>query len=129
MARVPVFISFDFDNDEDLKNLLAGQAKNPDSPFEIQNWSLKEPLSGNWQAKIRDRIKRSRQVIVICGTHTDRASGVSVEIEIARSEGIPYFLVWGRKEAQSKKPRSARESDKIYKWTWDNLKSLISGAR
>lgn len=129
MVRVPIFISFDYDYDEDLRNLLAGQAKNPDSPFEIQNWSLKEPLSGDWKAKIRDRIKRSRQVIVICGRHTDQASGVSAEIEIARSERIPYFLIWGRKEDQCKKPRATLESDKIYKWTWDNLKALISGDR
>lgn len=28
-----VFISFDYDNDNDLKNLLVGQAKSTDSPL------------------------------------------------------------------------------------------------
>ena len=30
-----VFVSFDFDNDKSLKDLIIGQAKNPDSPFEV----------------------------------------------------------------------------------------------
>ena len=53
------FISFDFDRDEELRNALVGQAKNPDSPFDIAYWSVMEPFSGNWQAKIRDRIRRT----------------------------------------------------------------------
>ena len=52
-----VFISFDFDHDEDLKNALVGQAKYPNSPFEIADWSVKEPFTGNWKAKVQDRIK------------------------------------------------------------------------
>ncbi len=35
MATKRVFISFDFDNDEALKNLIVGQSRLPDSPFEI----------------------------------------------------------------------------------------------
>jgi hypothetical protein len=41
------FISFDFDHDEDLRNLLAGQAKHPDTPFDFANWSVKEPMTGD----------------------------------------------------------------------------------
>jgi hypothetical protein len=43
-----VFISFDYDHDEDLRNLLIGQSRNPDSPFDMANWSVKEPMSGDW---------------------------------------------------------------------------------
>lgn len=52
MAKTRVFISFDFDHDSDLRDLLAGQAKNPDSPFEIADWSVKEELTGDWQSKV-----------------------------------------------------------------------------
>lgn len=41
VAKVPVFISFDYDNDNDLKILLVGQAKNADSPFEITDHSVR----------------------------------------------------------------------------------------
>lgn len=46
MSKVRVFISFDYDHDSDLKTMLVGQAKNEDSPFEIDDWSVKEELSG-----------------------------------------------------------------------------------
>jgi hypothetical protein len=32
-AKTKVFISFDYDHDVDLKNLLVGQAKNDDTPL------------------------------------------------------------------------------------------------
>lgn len=31
--KTKVFISFDFDHDEELKNLFVGQAKHDDTPF------------------------------------------------------------------------------------------------
>ena len=51
MVMTRAFISFDFDHDEDLRNLLVGQARNPDSPFNIADWSVQEPFTGNWQEK------------------------------------------------------------------------------
>jgi hypothetical protein len=123
------FISFDYDNDSDLKMLLAGQAKHPDSPFEIADWSVKEHLTGDWKEKARKRIKAVDVVVVLCGTSTHTAAGVSAELEIAREENKPYFLLKGRSEKTCTKPKSALSSDKIYEWTWPNLKNLIGGAR
>ncbi len=126
--QVRAFISFDYDYDLDLKNALVGQSRLPDSPFDIADWSIKEP-SSDWREKARARIRRSDQVIVICGEHTDTATGVSEEVRITRDEGKPYFLLHGRADKTCKKPRAALDSDKMYRWTWDNLKSLIGGAR
>lgn len=128
MAKVPVFVSFDYDHDDDCKVMLVGQAKNADSPFEIEDWSIKEP-SSDWRSKARARIRRVDQVIVICGEYTDTATGVNTEIEIARDENKPYFLLNGRPNTTCKKPTAALSSDKIYKWTWPNLKALIAGGR
>jgi hypothetical protein len=36
-------VSFDFDRDQKLKTFILAQARNTDSPFEIENWSLNEP--------------------------------------------------------------------------------------
>ena len=129
MAKKRVFISFDYDHDEILKTFLVGQAKLPDSPFELVDWSIKEALSGNWKEKARTRIKNADLVAVICGQHTNTAAGVSAEVEIAQAEKVPYFLLWGYKEKTCVKPGTARADDKIYKWDWDLLKSLIGGAR
>ena len=129
MSKKRVFISFDYDHDEVLKVYLVGQAKNPDSPFELTDWSNKEHLTGNWQEKARTRIKGVDVVAVLCGQHTDRASGVAAELKIAQEEKIPYFLLNGYRDATGKKPTTAKDTDLIYKWTWDNLKALINGGR
>jgi hypothetical protein len=129
MAVKRAFISFDYDHDEDLRNLLAGQAKHPDSPFEIKDRSIKEPLTGDWKEKVRRRMESIDVVIVICGEYTDTAKGVAAELTIAREASKPYFLLHGRADKTCKKPTSALDSDKIYKWTWDNLKALIEGSR
>lgn len=129
MTKPKIFISFDFDNDSDLREFLVGQAKNPDSPFEIENWSLKEPLSGDWKEKIKTRIRRCDQIIVICGHKTDTATGVNIELKITQEEGKPYFLLAGRKDGNNKKPKDALATDKMYNWTWENLKVLIQGGR
>lgn len=129
MTKTRVFISFDYDYDVDLKNLLIGQSRNDDSPFEISDWSIKEAISGDWKAEARERIVRSDVVAVICGEHTDIATGVSAEIRIAQDEDVDYFLLQGRSGKSCKKPKAAKPEDKLYRWTWDNLKVLVGGGR
>ena len=124
-----VFISFDYDHDEDLRNLLVGQAKHPDTPFQIANWSVHEPFTGDWKEKVRLRIRQTDLTIVICSPWTHTANGVGVELEITRQERKPYFLLWGRPDKICQKPSNALPTDTIYKWTWDNLKALVGGAR
>lgn len=124
-----VFISFDYDHDNDLKNLLVGQARNDDSPFEIIDMSIKEPISGDWKANARRRIKGCDVVIILCGQYTSTASGVNAELAIAQEEAVDYFLLAGRSEGGNKKPTKAKASDSMYRWTWGNLKALINGAR
>jgi hypothetical protein len=131
MATKPVrvFTAFDYEHDESLRNLLMGQAKHPDTPFEMHDWSVKEPFTGDWKAKVRSKIRAVDQVIVLCGEHTHEATGVSAELSIAREENKPYFLLWGYSDKSCTKPVSASANDKIYRWTWDNLKALIAGNR
>lgn len=129
MGKVRTFISFDYDHDDDLKTLLIGQAKNTDSPFEIFDMSIKETIKSEWKAQARTRIKGCDVVIVICGEYTNTASGVSAELEIAQEESIPYFLLHGRSGKNCARPRAANTSDKVYEWTWSNLKLLINGNR
>lgn len=120
------FISFDYDNDARLKDLLIGQSKHPDSPFVIHDWSLKEP-SSDWKARARRQIRASGLVIVLCGRHMASAAGVAVELGIAQEEGVSYFLLAGYDD--STKPTTVKPGDKLYNWTWDNLKALVGGAR
>lgn len=124
-----VFISFDFDHDEDTKIMLAGQAKLPDSPFDFKDASVKEPLTGDWKDKVRRRMDNIDVVIVLCGEYTDKASGVAAELTIAQEKDKSYFLLAAYADKTCTKPTSAKSADKVYNWTWDNLKTLIGGGR
>ena len=125
MTKPRIFTSFDFDHDEDLRNLLVGQARLPESPFELVDWSVREPFTGDWEAKVRKRIRQVDRMIVLCGTETHRARGVGIELQIARDERKPYFLLWGRNGRICTRPTTANASDSIYEWTWPNLKILF----
>ena len=124
-----VFISFDFDHDEGTKVMLAGQAKLPDSPFDFKDASVKEPLTGDWKEKVRRRMDNIDVVIVLCGEQTHNASGVAAELTIAQEEDKQYFHLAAYADKTCTKPTSAKSSDKVYKWTWENLKTLIGGGR
>lgn len=127
MAKARVFISFDYDYDKGVKELLVGQSKNSDTPFEIADWSVKNHLTGDWKEKVRTRIRKTDQVLVICGKYN--ATGVNEEVRLAKEENKPYFLLRGYPTSTCVKPKTAGTSDKMYTWTWDNLKKLIGGAR
>jgi Thoeris protein ThsB, TIR-like domain len=129
MAKKRIFISFDVDHDEGTKIMLAGQAMLPDSPFSFTDASVKDPLSGDWKEKVRRRMDNIDIVIVLCGEHTHSASGVASEVTIAREKDTPYFLLAAYSDKSCVKPTSAKAGDKMYKWTWDNLKALIGGSR
>jgi hypothetical protein len=120
-----VFISFDYDHDEDLKNLLVGQSRKRDTPFAFEDWSIKKE-SKPWQEDARKRIKRCVCVIVICGHRTHEATGVAAEVAIAREEGIPVWLLKGRRGPCRRPQGTSFLWDTLNPWTWDNIEALCS---
>ena len=124
-----VFISFDYDHDEGAKIMLAGQAKLSDSPFDFTDASIKYHLTGDWKEKVSRRMDNIDVVVVLCGENTHKASGVAAELTIAQEKGMSYFLLAAYQDKTCYKPSSAKSGDKIYKWTWPNLKNLIGGGR
>lgn len=129
MSKTRVFVSFDYDHDSFLKEALVGQAKNPDSPFALADWSIKEAQASNWKDHARMRMGSVDVVAVICGQHTHTATGVSAEIEIAQELAKPYFLLRGYSDKTCTLPAVVGGGEKMYDWTWDNLKALVGGAR
>jgi hypothetical protein len=124
------FVAFDYDHDSTLRDFLIGQSKHPDTNFELRDWSVKEPFPLSvWKERVRTKIRASDLVIVICGEHTHTATGVDVELRIAQEEGKPYFLLSGYSGGYCTRPPSAKASDKLYRWSWENLKKLVRGDR
>lgn len=124
MAKTPVFVSFDFDNDKVLKDFIIGQSKHEDSPFDVADHSLKEAApEKDWKEKARRAIKRSDVVIVMVGPKTHKAPGVLAEVAIAREEGKKIIQIIGYKDGSYTPVPNAGQ---LYSWSWDNLKKLLS---
>jgi MTH538 TIR-like domain (DUF1863) len=123
MSKKKVFISFDFDQDKVLKDLLIGQSHNPDCPFDVIDSSLKEAApEKHWAEKAAEKILKADQVIVLVGAQTHRAPGVLKEIDLARKHHKKIVQIIGHKDGQYKRvPRAGT----LYRWTWDNLKKIL----
>lgn len=124
VTKKKVFVSFDFDNDRVLKDFIIGQARHADSPFEVVDHSLKEAApEPDWPKKARAAIKRSELVLVMVGQRTHCAQGVLKEVAMAREEGVPIVQILGYKDGIY---RAVPNAGRLYSWSWDNLKRLLS---
>lgn len=125
MAKTRVFVSFDYDNDRGLRDLLLGQAALPDSPFEVSNYSLKEAApEKDWEAKARAAIARAEKVIVLLGPRTVDAPGVLKEVLMAQALSKPRFQIIGYTNGSEK--WAVPGGGRTYAWTWANLKALLA---
>lgn len=124
MAKKKVFISFDFDNDKTLKDFVVGQAKNPDSPFEISDHSLKEAApEKDWLARAQAAIARADVFIIMLGPKTNNASGVLKELKIANEKNKEKFQIIGYREGTEN--WAVPGGGRVYRWNWENLKKLL----
>lgn len=125
MAKKRVFVSFDFDNDKALKELIIGQARLSDSPFEVIDHSLKESApESEWLRKARQAIARSDVVIVMLGSRTRFAPGVKKEVAIAQELGKRRFQIIGH--GHGHEGWRVQGAGRVYRWNWDNLKKLLA---
>lgn len=125
MVKIPVFISFDFDNDEKLRDFIVGQSRNPDSPFNVADHSLKESApEKDWLDRARRAISRSDVFIVMLGSKTKKASGVLKEVVMANELEKRKFQIIGYKDGSE--DWAVPNAGRVYRWDWDNLKKLLS---
>lgn len=127
------FISFDFDNDEQLRNALNAQSKNEDSPFYFEDWSVKDPFpQSTWKSDVKTKIKQCDFVIIIIGKNAHKCSGVLEEIRIANEEWLPSFGIYDQNSIYRRYdgstyvyvPEGLRT--RHFTWTWPNLTSAIN---
>ena len=126
MSKVHVFVSFDFQHDEDLYELLLAQSKAPSSGFSVLGGSKRATTTNLESESLRGRIREADQVIVICGEHTETSTRVSAELELAQQERTPYFLLWGRRDLMCTKPTGAKPAEGMYSWTRRILQDQIT---
>lgn len=124
MAKVKTFISFAAE-DKTYRDLLIGQAKNPNSPMEIADWSVQEPFDEKWKTQCRERIKKTQQMIVLVSKITHKANGACWEIATAKEEGIPVFGVYIDKDNKGQIPKELA-GEPVIEWTWDGIADMTN---
>ena len=125
MALTRVFVSFDFDNDKTLYEFLIGQARLPDSPFEVADHSLKEAApERDWESKAQLAINRCDKFIVMLGPKTRWATGVKKEVAMAKQLNKSRFQVIGYRDGSA--DWALADAGLIYKWNWADLKRLLA---
>ena len=126
-----VFISFDFDNDARLKDALVGQARYiPIHHFLLlTGLSRKSRKSGNGKRRPRPESIAPKLSSLFAGPERTQQTAWHPNLAMAQELRKPYFLLKGHPDKQCTKPSTARQSDNIYTWSWDNLEKLIAGQR
>ncbi len=125
MTKIHVFVSFDIEHDGELYELLLAQSRAPSSGFAVLGRSDRSTSTDLSRERVRRRIRKADQVIVICGEHTKASTRVSAELRTAQEERTPYFLLWGRREMMCTKPVGAKPAEGMYSWTRPILQDQI----
>ena len=125
MAKVKVFLSFEFDRDADLYRNFFQQAGRGDSCHEIEDCSLNEayrPHDESWKKKARKQIGLSEIVIVVLGDDTHNAPGVEIEMTIKNQLGRPGFQI--RPTTRTSGP--VKGAGDVVPWDWKKIDAKIS---
>ena len=120
------FISFDYDHNENDKNLFIGQSKNSRTPFDIADWSSKDSLpQSQWERLIKDKINKCHLMIVLVGQNMSNAIGVKKEIDMAYKQNVPFFGVYVDGANQYSVLPDGLPENRIISWSWDNIANAI----
>ena len=119
--KVGVFVSFEFDKDEELHRNFYKQAKKH-SRHDIQDVSLNERRpSTEWLKHAKGQIIKSDAVVVILGQDTHNAPGVEKEVTIANQLGKPMFQI----RPQTRTSGAVKGVNKMIRWKWKRIDAAI----
>ncbi len=121
MATLDVFVSFEFDKDNDLKNKFYEQAKKH-THHRVRNCSLNETrLDENWKSEARAAIGECDVVVVLIGQDTHNAQGVIVETDMARSMNKPVIQV----RPQGRRYKGLTRLEEPISWRWKTISTEL----
>ena len=122
MAKVKVFLSFEFDRDNHLYQRFRNESKQC-SRYKIIDKSLNEPYhpDDKWLQKARAQIKQSDIVIVLIGQDTHNAPGVIKEVTVAGQLYKPRFQM--RPEGST--GGVVAGAGEVIPWDWDKIDAKI----
>ena len=126
MADPRAFISFDYDNNLNNKNLFVGQIKNSRTPFSAEDWSSKEPLlQSTWEKQLKEKIGKCHLMIVLVGKSMGSATGVKKEINFADAQRVPFFGVYVDGSGTKSTLPTGLNRNRAITWDWDNIAGAV----
>ncbi len=121
MATLNIFVSFEFDKDNDLKNNFIEQAREY-TQHRIRNFSLNEAYPDEvWKNKARAAISECDVVVVLIGQDTHNAQGVIVETDMARSLNKPVIQV----RPQGRPYNGLTRLEEPIPWKWKRIRAEL----
>ena len=128
-----VFISFAMEN-ENAVNLIRGQAKNPQTDLQFDDFSLKDAIKSNNEdyikRKIRERIKRASVTAVYLTPDSANSKWVSWEIQETLRQGKSVVGVYPGDKPPSNLPAAFNAHGlPVVKWSHQALTDGIAKAR
>ncbi|MCY4528437.1 MAG: TIR domain-containing protein [Chloroflexi bacterium] len=126
---INIFVSFEFDRDNDLRNNFYRQAEE-ETEHRIRDCSLHESYPDEyWKNKARNAIRPCDVVVVLIGEDTHNAQGVMVETDMARSFGKPIIQV----RPQGRPYQGLTRLGDPITWRWSRINAVLdeiaSGSR
>lgn len=127
-----IFISHDYDNDRNYKNLLVAWDKNKEFDFNFYDGSVTVAIDSNdadyIKRRIKEKIESSPYLLCIVGKYTSRNKWVGWEINTAIN--LEKQLIGVKIEKENASPEALLGSGA--KWalsfTFDSIKSAIDSA-
>ena len=121
MAILNIFVSFEFDKDNDLKNNFIEQVKEY-TQHRIRNRSLNEAYPDeSWKNRARAAIGECDVVVVLLGQDTHNAQGVLVETDMARSLNKPVIQI----RPQGRPYKGLTRLGEPMTWKWNRMKAKL----
>lgn len=89
MSKNKIYVSFDQNNDRDLKNMVVGGSQAEGAGYKVAGWSSK--IGDNekiWRKETKYKMSRCDQFLLLVGENTCNVDVVKKELEVAKSLGI-----------------------------------------
>jgi len=132
MVRSRIFISYDYYNDKNCKNLLLAWDKNKDFDFTFYDQSVDISVDSNDHAAIArvisQRIADSSHFLCLVGKHTHRSKWVAWEISKAKE--LKKKLVGVKIDRTNESPFGLLNAGARWalSFTFDSIKQAIEAA-
>ena len=121
MPNLNIFVSFEFDKDNELKTQFYQQAQKL-TQHRVRNCSLNESYPDQcWKNKAKKSISECDVVIVLIVEDTHNASGVIVETDIARSLNKPIIQI----RPQPRSYKGLTRLDDPIPWKWKRINTTL----